>query len=216
MRVDLAGRPARWEVDLRTLPGAWEVGLVASDGDQEQGLSDPVHRFTFWPWARARWRFAVRAAVRTFPPGRPFGVMDLVRALPRGLQKVVKPGHVAYILTLLWKEGEVVKVRRRRWAVPVHPDFSPERWRAFLEEVWRKQGDRLGPGCQEECSITYLVRLWERRIQSAETVEALQVVGQLIQKREPNPKVRERLRPIYWQRMQELRERGDEPRMGGG
>ncbi len=67
--------------------------------------------------------------------------------LPR-LQEVIEPGHVAYRLTRLWEEGEVVKVQRRRWAVPVHPDFSPEGWRAFLEEVRQERADRLELGYQ--------------------------------------------------------------------
>jgi len=214
VKVKLVKRSARWKVALRGLPGVWRVKLVASDGEQERDLSDPTHWFTLWPWTRARWRLAIPAVVKAFPPGRSFSVRDVQRALPKRLRGVVGAGDVAYRLGRLWEEGKVVKLRRRRWAVPAHPDFSAQGWRTFLEEVRREGGGAPAPGHQETLSRAYHLHLWEERIRGAETVEALQAVGRLIWEREPSPEVRERLRSVYRRRMRELKRRWDGPRTG--
>ena len=194
MRVDLVARPARWRVEL-----------AASDGEWKGSLSDPVFRPIPWPWAEVRWRFVVQAAVVTFPPGRPFSVADLRRALPGRVRDGVGAGRISFHLGRLWREGMVVKVRKRQWAVPSHPDFWPEEWRAFLEGVRRERGEALGPGHQEALSTEYHIRLWEKRIRAAGTVKALEAVGRLIQEREPNPEVRRRLQAVYRERRQELK-----------
>jgi len=174
--------------------------LWATDGERERRIPDPDGWPAYWPWRRWRWRFAVRAAVGTFPPGQPFTMLDLQRRFPQNLMYLPEREVLIGELERLWREGVVIVVGGR-WAVPSHPDFSPQEWQAFLRRAWRERGRAPGLDRQEELNVAYHVHLWEKRIRTAGTVEALEAVGRLIQEREPNPEVRERLRPVYRERL---------------
>lgn len=207
MEVSLSARAVQWTVSLWAVESRFRVALSASDGERTAVLTEEAQGLFFWPWTRWRWRMGVRAVVVAFPAGRPFSVRDLQGALPRALQETVNPGFLSKILGRLWEEGEVIKVRKRYWARPSHPDFSSGGWRAFLEEA-RRRGNYPGPGHQEILSTTYCVELWEKRIRAARTPEVLEAVGEEIRTREPNPEVRKRLRSAYRKRMGELKSPG--------
>ena len=142
----------------------------------------------------------------TFPPGKPFTLLDLRRRFPQVVGWLLETEALMDELERLWREGAVIVVDRR-WAVPSHPDFSPQRWQAFLRRALRGQDEAPGLDRQEELSVAYHAHLWRKRIRAAGTVEELEVVGHLVQEREPNPEVRRRLRPVYRERMRELKGR---------
>ena len=204
MRVDLFRWPARWKVALFRTPARWQVWFVARDREREVDLPTPEGWFSFWPWGRREWPCVVTATVQGFPPGRPFTARDLRAALPPWVRAMVSGGYLGATLGRLWEGGTVVKVRPRYWAVPAHPDFSPRQWQAFLERARRERGQPAWPGHQEELSVAYHVHLWQRRILAAESRKALKEVGRLIRQYEPNPEVRQRLRPLYRERAEEL------------
>lgn len=177
--------------------------MLSDSGDR---LPWPEER---WPWEGLRWRCAIAAAVRAFPPGRPFTVRDVQRALPPILRAAFSDSRIASALGRLWQEGVVVKVRPRFWAVPAQPDFSPREWRVFLEGA-HERGEDGRPGHQEALSAAFLARLWERRIRAAESLEALEAVRREIRACEPGEAGRARLRPLYRERKAVL-ERGGGP-----
>lgn len=194
------GERKRLQAELFVREPSWQVELAATDETERGALADRDDQpAAGWPLGHYRWREAVPAAVRTFAPGQCFTVQDLREALPEWMRDRVNVGRIAQALRRLWERGEVVKVERRMWARPGHPDFSAEEWRTFLESA-RFEGE----GYQEEGSAAYHALLWQRQIEAAEDLAALEAVRRQIAATERSPQVRERLRPVYRERKAEL------------
>lgn len=163
--------------------------------------SDP--RKSTWPWNRYLPRQIVPATVGAFPAGHYFTLQDIWQMMPAWVRSPRNDGAVNFALCRLWEKGQVVKIGPGQWATPGHPDFCAAEWQEFS-----KNREPQGQGHLERTSRAYHVLLWQRRIEAAESLPALEEVGRLIAESELNPKVRQELRAFYAARRQALKQRG--------
>lgn len=153
---------------------------------------------------RDHWYTLLSASTLKFAPGQIFGIQEFYAALPLAVRPFYHPGALGANLSRLWEQGLVVKLAPGKWMRPIHPDFTPDGWTAFLESQHTASGKVSWSGHQEARSGQYHLELWRARLAAITTGAELQALGELIARLEPNPRVTQPLRDLYRQKLHAL------------
>ena len=112
---------------------------------------------------------------------------------------------VEALLVEMWRIGLMTAGPEGTWM----PQYLPDEWVAPDWKRWLREQEWTGAQRENpaELSVRYHCDWWTRRMRAARTPEELEEVRQQIRDYEHNPEVRRRLRPVYRERMRELRGR---------
>ena len=131
----------------------------------------------------------------------------LYRSLALIWRKRFTVQDVEEVLVEMWRKGALVAgPEDGEWM----PQYIPDKWVALDWKRWLRGQERTGAHQESpvKLSVRYHCDWWTRRMRAARTLAELEEIGQQIRDYERNPEVRRRLRPVYRERMGELRGTG--------